>query len=158
MLYEVRKTKVPYNNVVSYIPGEGLFSNCENEYSILIGMDYVALDIKLPTNQIIGVSGFTSKNNWIKKNLPLPTPIIPGEIFIVGAKKFQSGTGEEMEKTLSLCFYDSKNQVLCFSSSELQNENNLKRQHILVCKNVIFSILNDQICQIWINLKTSNTK
>lgn len=81
----------------------------DNDFSIIIGSNYLGLDVSTAHNQVLQISGLSSKKLWKKSKLDFPSSFI-GDLFFKGLETVSSGTGMSYGMEWET-FFDGKGQV-----------------------------------------------
>lgn len=117
----------------------------KNDYTIIIGSEYVGLDVDLDRKQIVQVSGFSPKKIWVKSSLSLPVGK-EGSIFIQTKNDPVSGTGTNYGETW-LTYFDEKQNLICIGNQTMAS-NDICIEFSKNCFAVID--LNNQLKSIWL--------
>lgn len=142
------KYQEKFQNEIIYSISEQSFypdSWMDNDYTIIIGTEYVGLDVDLNHKQIVQVSGLSPQNIWVRSTLSLPVSK-EGSIFIQEKNDPVSGTGINYGDTW-LTYFDEKQNLICIGNPTTASDDIC----IEFSKNCYAVIdLNNQLKSIWL--------
>ncbi len=113
-----------------------------SDYSIMIGCDYLGIDIDTQTNRIYGISGYLSLNNLKSDTISLPENIKVGALDIKGGN-FIPGIGTDYEYFLKGS-YDRNTGFIVLGEIERDAIT------VKICEDCYFSIKDGKVLAIFI--------
>lgn len=134
----------PIDGHHTYTEGDGLTHELMDvsDCSMMIGVEYLGVDINAESRRIYGISGYFSLNHIKKKAIMLPEKIEEGALFLNDMDLFR-GVSFATDKCLE-AKYDPKIKCL------LMGEINCQARTIKICDDAFISILDGKIVAIYI--------
>ena len=134
--------------------GEAQYLNQENsffykpwndvDFSIIIGNGYNSLDVNLETRKIVQLTGLNPKNNWIKKNIIIPTAQ-PGSLMVLLNDNYPAGTGIQYATNWQT-YFNVNTGWICIGYPDYFNNS----EAVMFADNTIAVITNNDLCSVWI--------
>lgn len=87
------------------------------DFSIVLGNSYSSLDVKLREKTVVQLTGFNSKDSWIKKTLCVPKASI-GKLFVeADSVVWGPGMGVHYEESWNT-YYNPDSGWICIGNSD----------------------------------------
>ncbi len=149
--FEIIQNIQPDKRQVIYLDQEHSFYTepfLYSDFTVMLGCDYIGLDVDLSSSKIMNISGFSSQKNWINKILSAPATTKNGTIKIISDSELCAGTGTYLFERADMYCNIINGWCYIDGMTELRADQNIR-----FCENIIFSLCGNSLVGIWIRLK-----